>query len=157
MIKARRFISTCAIALLGIAIAGCGDGRPSRVPVSGQVLIDEKPLTYGTIQFVPKGARASQGMVDQNGRFTLTCFGDEDGAVPGQHAVAVRAGEPIGPNKIRWHAPKKYTDPSTSGVTQEIVGKADDVVIRLSWDGGHEFVETTDVENEGGPPSRRRK
>jgi hypothetical protein len=157
MIRVRRIIDVCTFAAIVGAIVGCGDGRPTRVPVSGQVLIDGKPLTYGTIQFMPVGSRASQGVVDNNGRFTLTCFGGEDGAVPGQHAVAIRAGEPIGPNKIRWHAPKKYTDPNTSGLSEKIQGDASNVVIRLSWDGGHEFVEITDVEIEGGPPSRRKK
>jgi hypothetical protein len=140
-----------------IAVIGCSDGRPARVAVSGQVLIDDKPLKYGTIQFIPTNARASQGVLDENGQFTLTCFGDEDGAVPGQHAVAVRAGEPVGPNTIRWHAPKKYIDPKTSGLTQSISGAADNLVVRLSWDGGHEFVENTNEEPEGGPPNRRRK
>lgn len=152
-----RTISILVLTAIVAGIAGCGDGRPPRVPVSGQVLIDDKPLSYGTIQFIPTGARLSQGLLDRDGRFTLTCFGDNDGAVTGRHAVTVRAGEPIGPNQIRWHAPKKYTDPRTSGLIQEISGETTDVVIRLSWDGGREFVETLDVESEGGPPSRRKK
>jgi hypothetical protein len=150
-------INVCAIGAILAAVCGCSDGRPARVAVSGQVLIDDKPLSYGTVQFIPTGARASQGVIDKDGRFTLTCFGDTDGAVPGQHRVAVLAGEPISSTKILWHAPKKYLDPKTSGLTQEILGENNQVVIHLSWEGGREFIENTDGEIEGGPPGRRRK
>ena len=37
------------------SMAGCGDGRPTRVPVSGQVLIDGAPLTHGYVRFTPAG------------------------------------------------------------------------------------------------------
>src|SRR5689334_12282719 len=60
-----------AIVLL---IAGCGDERPRRVAVSGTVLIDGKPLTYGDLKFVPEGARPSYGKLDSNGHFTLSCY-----------------------------------------------------------------------------------
>jgi hypothetical protein len=140
-----------AIVLIFISCMGCGDGRPPRVPVSGQVLIDGKPLTFGTIQFIPAGARASQGSIDKEGNFTLTCFDQGDGAVPGNLAVAVIAAEPIGSTKMRWHAPKKYADHRTSGLTHDLAGPDDRVVINLSWDGGKEFIEVLDVEPESSP------
>lgn len=59
---------------LVFAAAGCGDGRPERVPISGQVLLDGQPLTYGYVRFVPEGARASGGGLDENGRFVLGCL-----------------------------------------------------------------------------------
>lgn len=145
-------------ALLVVAI-GCSDGRPQRVPISGKVLIDSKPLTYGTIQFVPTGARASQGTIDKDGRFTLTCFGDGDGAVLGQHTVTVAGGEPISSTKIRWHAPKKYLNPQTSGLTHQVSKPDDQVTINLTWAGGKEFIEVEDGEPEemlGGPHGRNR-
>ncbi len=40
-----------------VVLPGCGDGRPTRVPISGQVLIDGKPLTTGAVRLVPAGAR----------------------------------------------------------------------------------------------------
>ena len=121
--------------------SGCGDGRPSRVPVSGQVLIDGEPLKCGTITFIPAGHRASRGKLDHDGRFTLSCFGENDGAVLGKHKVEVTAFEKVKPTLMRWHAPKKYQDQATSGLSQEITGPTDNVVINLAWSGGKPFDE----------------
>ena len=117
------------------ALAGCGDGRPTRVPVSGHVLIDGKPLTYGYVEFAPANSRASTGGLDQDGKFVLTCFEPGDGVVPGKQRIAVRAQEPIGAENMKWHAPKKYADMDSSGLTQDITGPTDSVVINLTWDG----------------------
>jgi len=124
-----------------VAYGGCSDGRPTRVPVSGQVLIDGKPLKCGTVRFIPDGHRASQGTLDDNGRFTLSCYGQKDGAVVGKHRVEVAGFELIKPTLMRWQAPKKYQDQSTSGLTQEITGPTDSVVINLTWNGGKPFDE----------------
>jgi hypothetical protein len=126
--------ATIVIVLLSFtAITGCGDGRPKRVPVSGQVLIDGKPLTHGYVQFAPGDSRASTGGLDNNGRFVLTCFEMGDGAVTGKHQVAVMSQEAIGQESIKWHAPKKYASAATSGLEQEITGPTDSVKIELTW------------------------
>ncbi len=124
-----------------LLFAGCGDGRPDRVPVSGQVLIDSEPLTHGHIRFVPKGARPSGGQIGPDGRFTLTCFDGSDGAVPGRHRLEVSASEQIDSNSARWHAPKKYANVATSGLEVEITEPTDSLVVELSFDGGKPFVE----------------
>jgi len=134
--------------LLAIGLAGCGDGRPERVPVAGQVLIDGKPLTLGYIRFVPADARPSGGQIGADGRFTLTCYDGQDGAVLGPHRIEVAAGEDLSQNAKRWHAPKKYADATTSGLGQEVTGPTDSLVINLTWDGKAPYVER--VESEGG-------
>jgi hypothetical protein len=116
-------------------MSGCGDGRPARVPVSGQVLIDGKPLTHGYVRFAPADSRASTGSLNSEGKFTLTCFEPGDGVVLGVHEVTVMAQEPIGQETMKWHAPKKYADPTTSSLTQEIKEPTDSVVINLTWGG----------------------
>ena len=138
--KSFRFLQSI-LAIPVLVATGCGDGRPSRVPVSGQVLIDGKPLKYGTIKFIPTGHRASQGKLDENGRFTLSCYGNNDGAVIGKHRVEVTSFEMVKPTLMRWQAPKKYQDQATSELTQEITGPTDSVVINLTWDGGKPFDE----------------
>jgi hypothetical protein len=125
----------CLLLPLLIASAGCSDGRPKRVPVSGQVLIDGKPLTHGYVQFSPNDSRPSTGQLDTNGRFVLTCFEIGDGAVTGTHKVSVSGQEPIGEETIKWHAPKKYADPRTSQLTQNIAGPTDAIKIELTWGG----------------------
>ena len=44
-----------------LALAGCGEGGPKIVPVSGVVRIDGKPLDYGHIQVSPTGWRPASG------------------------------------------------------------------------------------------------
>jgi hypothetical protein len=132
-------------------LSGCNDGRPARVPVSGQVLIDGQPLQYGQIQFIPDNARLSGGRLDAEGRFTLSCFENDDGAVPGLHRVTVTAGEFVSPSQTRWHAPKKFANPAASGLTQQISEPVDDLVINLTWDGAKPFVESYEADLEAPP------
>ncbi len=124
-----------------VLTTGCGDGRPARLPVAGQVLIDGKPLDYGYVRFVPAGARASGGYVDEQGHFTLSCYAKDDGVIPGNHQVEVDAGESISATQRRWHAPKKYANFKASGLTQTITEPTDALVINLTWDGGKPFTE----------------
>ncbi len=130
----RLFSIVCALLFLS-AVVGCGDGRPTRVPVSGHVLIDGKPLTHGYVQFAPADSRASTGGFDVDGRFVLTCFEMGDGAVTGKHKIAVMAQEAIGQETIKWHAPKKYANAATSGLEREITGPTDSIKIELTWGG----------------------
>jgi len=121
------FLSTCLC-------AGCGDGRPKVVPVSGQVLIDGEPLTHGFVRFAPPDSRVAIGRLDKDGHFRLTSFESGDGAVTGQHRIAIKSHEPVaGSNKIKWHAPRKYSNYSSSGLTQEITKATDSIVIELTW------------------------
>lgn len=129
------------ILLSVVAIAGCSDGRPTRINVSGQVLIDGQPLTQGIVQFVPIGARPSAGNLDTEGRFTLTCYDGGDGIVPGTHQVMIAAKEIIGESKVRWLAPPKYADFRTSGLAFELYEPTDDLKIEITWDGGKPFIE----------------
>lgn len=124
-----------ASAVLLVAIGGCSDGRPVRVPVSGQVVIDGQPVTHGAIRFVPDGARPASGKLGPEGRFTLGTFEDADGAVPGRHRVGVIALE-IDGSVQKWHAPKKYSRAETSGLVVEVSEPTDSLVIELTWDGG---------------------
>lgn len=127
--------STLWLAAICFVATGCGDGRPARVPVAGQVLIDGKPLTRGYIRFVPAEGRPSTGNLDADGRFTLTCFETGDGALVGTHRVEVNGQQAIDDRQMKWHAPKKYATVTTSGLTQQIESPTDSLQINLSWDG----------------------
>lgn len=137
---------TIYVSLLGTALcgaAGCSDGKPTRVPVSGTVLIDGKPLAMGSIQFVPDGARASGGGIDNQGHFVLTCYSPGDGAVVGKHKVRITAAQSISEKQLRWEAPKKYADLKSSGLEYTVDGPTDKAEINLTWAGGKPFVETS--------------
>ncbi len=120
---------------------GCSDGRPLRVPVSGRVLIDGEPVAHGNIRVFPENDRAASGELDAEGRFELTTYEKADGCVLGTHTVTVNALEPINANEQRWHAPKKYRNIATSGVTLEVTEATDSVEIHLEWNGGKPFIE----------------
>ena len=120
-------------AALMIAFAGCGDGRPPRVPVSGSVLIDGQPLTRGNIKFVPEGGRPSAGSIGEDGKFTLTCYDGNDGAIPGMHRVQVASNRIISDSKIEWFAPRSYADFRTSGIEVQIQEPTNDLKIELTW------------------------
>jgi hypothetical protein len=135
-----------AAILIALAIAaGCGDGRPLRVPVSGQVLIDGKPLRDAHIRFYPTEGRSATAMSDPEGRFALSCYQDNDGVIPGQQKVVVAAFETINANTLKWNAPKKYSEEGASGLEYKIEKPESDFKIELTWDGGKPFVEKLGV------------
>ena len=152
-----RCTATQALFVCIISLIGCGDGRPARVPVAGKVSIDGQPLTYGVVRFVPNGARVSSGRINSDGTFKLGCFEQDDGAVTGQHRVEVSGAEVLGDTKTRWHAPKKYSNYTNSGLTQEISGPVDSLEIKLSWDGGKTFMEVIEGDEEERGPRKRAK
>lgn len=119
----------CVVAVIGSV--GCNKG-PALVPVSGQVLIDGKPLTYGAIRLVPETGRPAYSQLDSEGRFKLVT--DEvDGVVKGTHAVEISAVEPISEYENKFHAPEKYSSAATSGLTVTINEPTDDLKIELTW------------------------
>jgi hypothetical protein len=132
------------LAILGSAVlvAGCDDGKPKRVPVSGTVLIDGKPLTMGTVRMFPaSGGRPASGQIGPDGRFAMTTFQLNDGAVVGSNRVEIRAVEPISDSTSRWHAPQKYATAETSGLEISIDQPIDDLELAITWDGGKPFIE----------------
>ena len=132
---------TLVCSVLCLWLAGCGDGRPDRVAVSGKVLIDGQPLTRGTIRLIAADARPASANIGPDGRFTLYTFGDKDGAVLGTHGVEVVSREVLNGTSQKWWAPKKYIDAATSKLTVTITEPTNELVINLSWEGGKPFVE----------------
>lgn len=147
--------SPLTIASLGVFVllAGCGDDGPRIVPVSGQVLIDGKPVTRGFIRFIPSNWRASSSAIEPDGRFRLTIRqrGKEiDGAAVGPHQVEVIASEHLSETQTKWHVPKHYAESGTSGLVYEVREPTDRAVIELTWSGGRPFVEGTVSANSEG-------
>jgi len=79
--------------LLAVVPIACGKKRPSTVPVSGQVTIDNYPLANAVITFTPvegKPSAESSARTDEQGRFSLKLkVNNRDGAVPGSHRVRI--------------------------------------------------------------------
>lgn len=114
---------------------GCDHKHPGLVPVSGTVTIDGKPVPIGQVKLSPAGHRAAVGAIDENGKFTLTCFELHDGAPLGTHPVTVTAVEQVSEQSNRWHAPMKYANQAETDLEVTIDGPINDLKIELTWEG----------------------
>jgi len=82
------------------AVAGCGDGGPRVVPVTGTVTRNNKPVPNLHINFAPEAegqtGRPSWGRSDEQGQFILEYDPERKGAEIGKHKVFVsfRAANP---------------------------------------------------------------
>jgi hypothetical protein len=98
MLKAKEMERMWFLAILVVAL-GCVDSeRYSTVPVSGVVTCEGKPVANATVNFTPladqgrpegKRGRVALGMTDKEGRFKLTTYENDDGAIVGKHKVTV--------------------------------------------------------------------
>lgn len=126
-----RFFSAFALTFLA---SGCGSDNSAvsiamkPVPVKGTVTLNGKPLTQGTIRFEPdSGGREAQGDIQPDGSFVLTTFDAKDGAVEGEHRVAVMG---AGGGK-KDPVPLKYHNFSSSGIVVEVSADKSDYTIEL--------------------------
>ena len=104
-LKVRQPPIVVAAVLLCAVLSGCGKKSAfQRVPVSGTVVVDDKPLTVGSVRFIPiGGGRQSITKINSDGTFD---FGEE-GVVVAKHRVEVIASQQVGPTGYRWNAPEK--------------------------------------------------
>jgi len=138
----------CCIASL--SLAGCsGEDNGVLVPVSGTVTYKGAPLTKGEINFIPEqaAARGARGTIGEDGRFTLSSYGVDDGAHPGKYKVTIisRGDDLPIPAKKKGKMmeedmqgtgklliPSKYTMPMTSNLSAEVVdGGSNDIKFDL--------------------------
>ena len=141
-------ISKLSIALLSsggflFLIPGCGSSdpdaglnRPKRVPVTGLVSSQGRPVADADVTFLNDAAQTTgTARTDSDGRFEVTTFRDRDGAVPGTQLVAIRRVDVINktpadvdvsaggvglPPEVHWVVPQKYSDPRKSGLTANV-------------------------------------
>ena len=123
--------------ILLVGALGCGGSASDLTEVSGQVLLDGKPLATGSVITMPEHGRGANGKIDNEGRFALTSGEAGPGASIGLHHVAVVAVEesatfnPEAPRKSL--IPQKYASAETSGLTIDVKpGETMDVVLELS-------------------------
>ena len=124
----RRCALAFALSAILSAVGGCG--RPQTAPVSGTITVDGAGVGPGTVIFLPaEGSRftdSAMGHFGADGRYQLSTFSSDDGAILGTHRVIVQAradteseyGEEsdIDQNAI----PLLYADPKMSGLTAEV-------------------------------------
>ncbi len=109
------------ILLLG-PLAGCGSGTAA---VSGQVLLNGKPLPGAHVTFQPDSAGqlepgpGSYGKTDEEGRYSLRVTGqDHAGAVVGRHKVRISLRQsPDKGGKAEGGRPREMLPPRYNGAT----------------------------------------
>ena len=119
---------------------GCSGNRGTAetlktVSVSGTLTYQGQPLESYRVSFYPeKGDRASSGLTDASGKFTVGTNREGDGAPPGKYKLVVAwvapqsadttSDVPIDdPSKLpkpKVKIPDKYGSPEKSGLTQEV-------------------------------------
>lgn len=90
-------LRSCALASLSmlvlLVLLGCGASGPPMGQVSGRITYKDQPVPKATISFMPKavGARPAIGISDDAGYYHLTTTNPRDGALVGEHVVAIVA------------------------------------------------------------------
>jgi len=84
-----------------ILLAGCEKTPFEVAPVRGTVTIDGQPLTIGRVMFAPaatsdglNAGKPALGTIRTGGGYVLSTYGEDDGAVVGEHTVTI-----LGPPK----------------------------------------------------------
>ena len=119
--------------LLLVLSLGCSSKGYQFAPVSGRVLMDNRPLAHAEVRFYPSVAKTgpySVGETDEQGNYSLVAAdgSGNEGAVVGEHRVTISIDErnlrkPPGPRGFRELVPRKYNSNTTLTCTVPTEGK----------------------------------
>jgi hypothetical protein len=89
----RAYLRLCPLLPLLLLPFGCGKSYKT-APVSGRVMMDNRPLANAEVRFTPEGGQNlpfSVGVTDDQGNYELRLGSENDtpGAVPGEHRVTI--------------------------------------------------------------------
>jgi hypothetical protein len=141
-----RYRPIASLLLCGVVgLLGCGGGKPASkeklFPVNGVIKYKGEPVVGADVCFTSEEKnRSAFGRTDDQGRFKLSTFSTNDGAVEGKHVVTLKmaaattaAAVPVAdtfsadyqppelnqstdPKPDKSKLPEKYGDPKTSGI-----------------------------------------
>ena len=125
--------SGCLFSVVALALAGCGTGGVNAIPVHGTVRYQGKPLTSGTVRYVPvdaKAGRVATSAIAADGSYRLSTFAPGDGVFPGEYFITVYAADTrtaTAKELEKGYAsksaiPTRYQDPAQSGLKEKIDG-----------------------------------
>lgn len=131
---ATRRLFVCLTLSLPALLSGCDKGY-KLAPVSGRVMMDNRPLAHAEVKFFPTAGNDlpyASGVTDEQGNFKLEAFignGTADGAVVGENRVSIslsrlKANKPMTPQEMKaamGHGldllPARYNSKSTMTFT----------------------------------------
>ncbi len=78
---------------MGLSLLGCGSkNERATAPVEGTVKFNGKPLSTGSLLFVPSGGGpTAQGNINADGTYSMTTYRQGDGAIIATHDVMIMA------------------------------------------------------------------
>ena len=111
-----------------MSFAGCNRSGLDLVPVEGVVTVGGTPLSGAAVMFVPAHGLPAMAVTDGDGKFELTTA-NQSGAQIGEYRVSISKSKTTAipqPNgfplyQTEYLIPAKFTKPSTSGLTANIV------------------------------------
>ena len=125
-----------------LLLAGC-DTQPATYLVHGMVVYpDGRPLTRGTVEFEALGLKkpiTASGEIAPDGTFQLGTFAVNDGAIAGQHRVAVIADYEIGTEIERPEMlpppvlNPKFSDFKTSGLEFTVKPASNNLLVEVEY------------------------
>ena len=133
---------TLIVVLVLSTIGGCSRQPPTYVVHGTVVYPDGKPLTEGTVEFETTHENqliTATGEINSDGTFQVGTFEANDGAVAGQHRVAVISEYQIstGFERPGMIPPPpidpKFRDFDTSGLTFEIYPKKNNILVEIDY------------------------
>ena len=141
----KRYWHRTTLLVLLLGLAGCGAKQMPLGKVSGVVTHDGQPVSSGVVHFLPEAGPAATGKLDEQGRYRLTTYQANDGAVTGHHQVfftpivpeaeftdAEYVANTAKPAEIpRDFLPDDYLAPATSGLTAEVKSGSNQVDFAL--------------------------
>ena len=97
-----RYFELATIAVLAMMMVGCSSGNKPIAAVTGTVMHESKPVVGCSVSFMPIGSEENRepgkmgyGETDGDGRFRLTTYRPNDGAVVCRHRVEICYPDPF--------------------------------------------------------------
>jgi hypothetical protein len=110
-----------------ILLVGCRDAPRATYPVTGRVTFRGQPAAEADLRFYETGGKVvgmarPYARTDENGQFTVSTYGMNDGAPAGEYQVSVswkgplRGIPPDQRDAMPELLPPRYGDPAASGI-----------------------------------------
>jgi hypothetical protein len=119
------FVRWMSVACCLLLAVGCTNKGYTTFPVSGTVKFSDGSVPVGeykNIIFEPvaggPGTKGAQGMIENDGKFTLSTIEPNDGAFPGEYKVIFQIYKTYGGQESA--IPAKYADVATTPFTVKV-------------------------------------
>lgn len=131
------------VAVVCFCLPGCGGNQFPVAPAKGKVVAGGKPVTSGSITFVPMGSvdsleagKPASAAIGADGTFVLSTFNRFDGAILGKHKVQYNGtededseeDEPASEGEEGSAEPKTVPRPATAQAKPQYVLKGETIV-----------------------------